>query len=63
MAKMYDYALDKIGMDVTAYNIYADYIAFLRQVPTNVQQELQKMSAIRKVGDFWWRKNGKMPIL
>ena len=29
---MYDFALDKVGLDISSYSIYADYIAFLKSV-------------------------------
>lgn len=35
MAKTYDFALDKVGLDMQAYSIYADYISFLKTVYVN----------------------------
>jgi hypothetical protein len=32
MAKTYDFALEKVGLDLASYPIYADYLAFLKQV-------------------------------
>uniref|UniRef100_A0A8R1ECN9 Suppressor of forked domain-containing protein n=1 Tax=Caenorhabditis japonica TaxID=281687 RepID=A0A8R1ECN9_CAEJA len=32
LAKAYDFALDKVGMDLQAHTIYTDYIAFLKKV-------------------------------
>lgn len=32
MAQAYDFALDKIGMDVMSYQIWVDYISFLKSV-------------------------------
>ena len=32
MIQAYDFALNKIGLDVYAYTIYNDYIGFLRAV-------------------------------
>ena len=32
MAQAYDFALEKVGLDMLSYNIYADYISFLKTV-------------------------------
>ena len=32
MAQAYDFALDKIGMDVYSYPIWSEYVAFLKSV-------------------------------
>lgn len=32
MAQAYDFALDKIGMDIMSYQIWVDYIRFLKSV-------------------------------
>ena len=32
MAQAYDFALEKIGMDLMSYSIWADYIIFLKSV-------------------------------
>ncbi len=32
MAQAYDFALDKIGLDISSYNIWLDYVNFLKSV-------------------------------
>ncbi len=32
MAQAYDFALDKIGMDIMSYQLWSDYIGFLKSV-------------------------------
>jgi cleavage stimulation factor subunit 3 len=32
MAQAYDFALEKVGMDVYSYTIWTDYVAFLKTV-------------------------------
>ena len=32
MAQAYDFALEKMGMDIQSYQIWADYINFLKSV-------------------------------
>jgi len=32
MAQAYDFALDKIGMDIHSYSIWNDYVMFLKSV-------------------------------
>ncbi len=32
MAQAYDFALEKIGMDIYAYTIWNDYVTFLKSV-------------------------------
>ena len=32
IAEMYDFALEKEGLDICAYSIYHDYVAFLKSV-------------------------------
>ncbi|CAH0699571.1 unnamed protein product [Spodoptera exigua] len=50
MAQAYDFALDKIGLDIHAYPIWNDYITFLRGVEAvGSYAENQKISAVRKV--------------
>ncbi|CAP22079.2 Protein CBR-SUF-1 [Caenorhabditis briggsae] len=50
MAKTFDFALEKIGMDVLAFSIYQDYIAFLKKVPAIGQYaENQRITAVRRV--------------
>ncbi|XP_026322588.1 protein suppressor of forked [Hyposmocoma kahamanoa] len=50
MAQAYDFALDKIGLDIHAYPIWNDYITFLKSVDAvGSYAENQKISAVRKV--------------
>uniref|UniRef100_A0A5S6R1X7 Suf domain-containing protein n=1 Tax=Trichuris muris TaxID=70415 RepID=A0A5S6R1X7_TRIMR len=50
MAEVYDFALEKVGLDLYSSQIYTDYISFLKGVPaTGSYAENQKISAIRKV--------------
>jgi cleavage stimulation factor subunit 3 len=50
MAQSYDFALDKIGMDVQSFSIWNDYANFLKSVDAaGSYAENQKISAIRKV--------------
>lgn len=50
MAQSYDFALDKIGMDVQSFSIWNDYANFLKSVDAQGSYaENQKISAIRKV--------------
>uniref|UniRef100_A0A915DS50 Suppressor of forked domain-containing protein n=1 Tax=Ditylenchus dipsaci TaxID=166011 RepID=A0A915DS50_9BILA len=50
MAHAFDFALDKMGLDMHALSIYADYITFLKNVPAVGQYaENQRTSAIRKI--------------
>lgn len=32
MAQAYDFALDKIGMDIMSHQLWADYVSFLKSV-------------------------------
>lgn len=32
MAQTYDFALDKVGLDMHSYSIYNDYITYLKTV-------------------------------
>ena len=32
MAQAYDFALEKVGLDVQSYQCYADYVSFLKSV-------------------------------
>ena len=32
MAQAYDFALDKVGLDIGSFPIWTDYIAFLKNV-------------------------------
>lgn len=50
MAQAYDFALDRIGMDIHSYPIWNDYVNFLKGVEAvGSYAENQKISAIRKV--------------
>nr|CAD7392842.1 unnamed protein product [Timema cristinae] len=50
MAQAYDFALDKIGMDIQSYAIWNDYVNFLKAVEAvGSYAENQKISAVRKV--------------
>ncbi|CAF4541123.1 unnamed protein product, partial [Rotaria sp. Silwood2] len=50
MAQAYDFALEKIGMDVYSYSIWNDYIIFLKSVEAvGSDAENKKMTAVRKV--------------
>ncbi|KAG7295482.1 hypothetical protein JYU34_021678 [Plutella xylostella] len=50
MAQAYDFALEKIGMDIHAYPIWNDYVTFLKSVDAvGSYAENQKISAVRKV--------------
>lgn len=50
MAQAYDFALDKIGMDIHSYSIWNDYVNFLKSVEAvGSYAENQKISAVRKV--------------
>ncbi|KAG8235250.1 hypothetical protein J437_LFUL014737 [Ladona fulva] len=53
MAQAYDFALDKIGMDIQSYSLWNDYVNFLKSVEAvGSYAENQKISAIRKVKMF-----------
>ncbi|XP_039293116.1 protein suppressor of forked isoform X2 [Nilaparvata lugens] len=50
MAQAYDFALEKIGMDIQSYSIWNDYVQFLQSVEAiGSYAENQKISAVRKV--------------
>lgn len=50
MAQAYDFALDKIGMDIHSFSIWNDYILFLKSVEAvGTYAENQRISAVRKV--------------
>jgi cleavage stimulation factor subunit 3 len=50
MAQAYDFALDKIGLDVNSCSIWMDYVNFLKSVDAaGSYAENQKITAIRKV--------------
>lgn len=49
-AQAYDFALDKIGLDVMSYSIWLDYVNFLKSIDASGSfAENQKITAIRKV--------------
>ncbi|XP_046383403.1 protein suppressor of forked isoform X1 [Ischnura elegans] len=50
MAQAYDFALEKIGMDIQSYSLWNDYVNFLKSVEAvGSYAENQKISAVRKV--------------
>uniref|UniRef100_A0A182W069 Suppressor of forked domain-containing protein n=1 Tax=Anopheles minimus TaxID=112268 RepID=A0A182W069_9DIPT len=50
MAQAYDFALEKIGMDLHSFSIWTDYIMFLKSVDAvGSYAENQKITAVRKV--------------
>lgn len=50
MAQAYDFALDRIGMDIHSYSIWNDYVNFLKSVEAvGSYAENQKIAAVRKV--------------
>ncbi|XP_014665029.1 PREDICTED: cleavage stimulation factor subunit 3-like [Priapulus caudatus] len=50
MAQAYDFALDKMGMDIMSYQIWADYITFLKNVEAvGSYAENQRITAVRKI--------------
>lgn len=50
MAQAYDFALEKIGMDLHSFSIWSDYIQFLKSVEAvGSYAENQKITAVRKV--------------
>lgn len=50
MAQAYDFALDKIGMDIHSYVVWNEYVNFLKGVDAvGSYAENQKISAVRKV--------------
>lgn len=50
MAQAYDFALDKIGMDLHSFPIWNDYVNFLKGVEAvGSYAENQKITAVRKV--------------
>ena len=50
MAQAYDFALDKMGMDINSYAIWDDYVNFLKTVDAiGSFAEGQKITAIRKM--------------
>lgn len=50
MAQAYDFALDKMGMDIMSHSIWNDYIQFLKSVDAvGSYAENQRITAVRKV--------------
>lgn len=50
MAQAYDFALDKIGIDIQSYPIWNDYVQFLKNVEAvGSYAENQKITAVRRV--------------
>ncbi|CAF5054728.1 unnamed protein product, partial [Rotaria sp. Silwood1] len=50
MAQAYDFALEKIGMDVYSYSIWNDYITFLKSVEAVCSDaENKRMTTVRKI--------------
>ncbi|XP_067120911.1 cleavage stimulation factor subunit 3 isoform X1 [Centruroides vittatus] len=50
MAQAYDFALDKMGMDIMSYPIWNDYVNFLKSVEAvGSYAENQRITAVRKV--------------
>ncbi|XP_041351773.1 cleavage stimulation factor subunit 3-like [Gigantopelta aegis] len=50
MAQAYDFALEKIGMDIMSYQLWNEYITFLKSVEAvGSYAENQRITAVRKV--------------
>ncbi|CAG0891962.1 unnamed protein product [Cyprideis torosa] len=50
MAQAYDFALEKMGLDLQSYPIWSEYVTFLKSVEAQgTYAENQKITAIRKV--------------
>ena len=50
MAQAYDFALEKMGMDISSHTLWNDYVNFLKGVDAvGSYLENQKIAAIRKV--------------
>ena len=50
LAQAYDFALDKMGLDIQSHNIWSEYIKFLKNVEAaGTFAENQQIAAIRKV--------------
>lgn len=60
MAQAYDFALDRMGLDIQSHGIWSDYIKFLRGVDAQGNfAENQKITAIRKV-EFQAERHDKL---
>jgi len=50
MAQAYDFALDKMGLDISSFSLWNDYVKFLKGVEAaGSYAENQKITAIRKI--------------
>lgn len=50
MGQAFDFALEKMGIDINSYSIYNDYIQFLKSVDAQGNYaENQKITAVRRV--------------
>lgn len=50
MGQAFDFALEKMGIDINSYSIYNDYVQFLKSVDAQGSYaENQKISAVRRV--------------
>lgn len=50
MGQAFDFALEKMGIDINSYSIYNDYVQFLKSVDAKGSYaENQKISAVRRV--------------
>ena len=56
MAQAYDFALDKVGLDINSFSIWTDYIIFLKNVyvfyPTNSNVYLSKVDITFDASDI-----------
>ncbi|KAI3377834.1 hypothetical protein L3Q82_008973 [Scortum barcoo] len=59
MAQAYDFALDKIGMEIMSYQIWVDYINFLKGVEAvGSYAENQRITALLKDSTFLYHEQG-----
>ncbi|XP_039254764.1 cleavage stimulation factor subunit 3-like isoform X1 [Styela clava] len=50
MSQAYDFAIDKIGMDIMSFQLWADYVGFLKSVEAvGSYAENQRITAVRRV--------------
>lgn len=40
MAQAYEFALEKIGLDVSSYNVWNDYVNFLKSVYVTILENI-----------------------
>lgn len=60
LAQAYDFALEKVGMDLHSFSIWNDYVQFLRGVEaTGSFAENQKITAVRRI----YQKAALTPII